>query len=162
MEQYKKNLTSIINHPPIKQQAPKILLVTPPPVNQIKMAEEDKKQGCASVTRLAATSAAYSETAREVARENPDVVLIDLWTAIMEKAISLTPDTHKLEEPWLGTPENGNQGGLEALLPDGLHMSGEAYKVFYELLAQHIDLPDDDRTGFVFPDWHVLNPVKSN
>ncbi|KAG6035197.1 hypothetical protein E4U41_006222 [Claviceps citrina] len=166
LEQYKQNLTKIIKHPHVKQHNPKILLVVPPPVDEIKLAKLDMADGHASTTRTSATSAAYSEKAREVARENPGVVLVDLWKAVMDRAICMTPQHYKPGGPWLGSPENGQQGGLDSLLPDGLHLGGNAYRVFYDEIERHIGeewrcLPDRDYTGYLFPDWKVLNPIGS-
>lgn len=165
IDQYKQNLIKIINHPSIKAQNPKILLVTPPPLNEIKLKQVDMRCGHSRATRSSATTASYAEKAREVARENPGVVLVDLWQALMDKAISMTPQDYTKGGPWLGSPENGKQGGLETLLPDGLHMNCEAYKVLYEQLKCRIGEewdPQDrtNKTGYVFPDWTVLNPLK--
>ncbi|KAK2592476.1 hypothetical protein QQS21_009821 [Conoideocrella luteorostrata] len=166
IEQYKENLTRIVTHPHIQAHNPKILLVTPPPVDEIKITKLDTADGHTSTTRMLARSAAYSEKAREVARENPGVIVIDLWKAIMDKAISMTPNDFTPGGPWLGSPENGKQGGLDSLLHDGLHLSGDAYRVFYDELKVHIgeewaSLPGHDRTGYLFPDWRVLNPIRS-
>ncbi|KAG5993623.1 hypothetical protein E4U43_003438, partial [Claviceps pusilla] len=165
IEDYKDNLTRIITHPHIKQHNAKILLVVPPPVDEIKLAKIDVANGHASTQRTSATSAAYSEKAREVARENPGVVLIDLWKAIMDKAIDMTPQDYKPGGPWLGSPGNGRQGGLDSLLPDGLHMSGDAYRVLYDEIESHIGeewrglSEQDEYAGYVFPGWKVLNRV---
>ena len=162
MDQYKRNLTAIVNHPHIAAHEAKVLLVTPPPVDEIKLARLDMAAGFPSAIRTSATSAAYSQTVREVARENQHVVLIDLWTAVMDEAIAMAPGDFTAGGPWLGTPENGKQGGLDTLLPDGLHMSGDAYRILYGLVEPHIgqewaDLPPEDRSGYLFPDWRQLN-----
>ncbi|QUC18624.1 uncharacterized protein UV8b_02865 [Ustilaginoidea virens] len=166
IEQYKQNLIKIITHAHIRAHNPEILLVTPPPVDEIKRTKLDIAEGHGRAVRLFARSASYSETVREVAREHPGTVLIDLWKAIMERAIEMTPHDYTTGGPWLGSPENGKQGGLDNLLPDGLHMSGEAYKVFYDEIIGHVgrewaSLPEEDRTGYMFPDWRVLNPIES-
>jgi lysophospholipase L1-like esterase len=98
--------------------------------------------------------------AREVARENTDVVLIDLWQALMDKAIEMTPDEYESGGPWLGSPENGKSGGLDILLPDGLHMSGEGYRVFFETIRPHIGTEWaglEHEAGYVYPTWRELN-----
>ncbi|KAG5915935.1 hypothetical protein E4U42_007870 [Claviceps africana] len=164
IERYKENLTKIITHPHIKQHNAKVLLVVPPPVDEIKLAKLNVAEGHASALRKSATSAAYSEKAREVARENPGVVLIDLWKAVMDKAIAMTAQDYKPEGPWLGSPENGKQGGLDSLLPDGLHLSRDAYRLLYDQIEGHIGeewrgLSEQDCTGYLYPDWKVLNPV---
>ncbi|KAH7023651.1 SGNH hydrolase-type esterase domain-containing protein [Ilyonectria destructans] len=165
LETYKENLTKIVNHPRITAHKPKILLVTPPPLDEIKVTVRDMNWGHSQASRTSAISASYSETARQVARENPGVVLVDLWQAIMDKAIEMAPGDYQTGGPWLGSPENGKQGGLDELLHDGLHMSGKAYQVFYDTLLPHIgqewkSLPADDRVGYVFPDWRELTGFK--
>lgn len=162
LAKYKENLTSIINHPNIQAHKPKILLVTPPPLDEITTTRIDTlEKGLPGPTRTSATSASYSETAREVSRENPDVVLIDLWKGIMDKAIEMAPQDYQSGGPWLGSPENGKQGGLKTLLPDGLHMNGDAYRVLWDLIKPHIGAhwtgnPEHDRGEYVQPDWRDI------
>ncbi|KAK8932936.1 hypothetical protein H634G_07232 [Metarhizium anisopliae BRIP 53293] len=165
IDQYKENLTRIVTHPHIQAHNPKILLVTPPPVDEIKLTKLGGNDH-APAARLSAVTASYAEKAREVASENPNVSSVDLWKAIMDKAISMAaPNDYIQGGHLLGSPENGKQGGLDSLLPDGIHMSGEAYRVFYDELKDLIgeewaNLAADDRSGYVFPDWRVLNPLK--
>ena len=113
--------------------------------------------------RHAAISAAYSEKAREVASEIPGVTLVDLWQAVMDKAISMTPNDYHPDGPWLGTPQNGKAGGLHDLLPDGLHMSGEAYRAFFEAISPHLTQEWEGKpfdAGFVYPTWQQINGVQ--
>ncbi|KAI0455364.1 SGNH hydrolase-type esterase domain-containing protein [Xylaria acuta] len=154
IEQYKENLIKIVTHDHIKAHNPKIMLVTPPPLDEIQSYATDLKNGHKERVRKAAVSAQYSETVRQIAAELPGVVLIDLQKAIMEKAISMTPD-YDPSGPPLGYPEGNKRGALEQLLPDGLHMSGEAYRVFFDIVEPHIKLPDD---YYVYPDWRIMNP----
>ncbi|OTA99177.1 hypothetical protein M426DRAFT_325373 [Hypoxylon sp. CI-4A] len=153
IDQYKENLTKIVTHEHIKAHNPKILLITPPPIDEIRITVLDLAVGHTQATRQAAVSAAYSETARKVAAET-GVVLIDLQKALLDKAISSTPDFDASGPP-LGHP-GGKRGALEQLLPDGLHMSGEAYKVLFDLVKPHIGPLPQGQT--VFPEWRVLNP----
>ncbi|RYC56774.1 hypothetical protein CHU98_g9430 [Xylaria longipes] len=159
IEQYKENLikntdsTIVVTHEHIKAHNPKILLVTPPPLDEIQSYATDLEKGHKETVRMAAVSAQYSATVRQVAAELPGVVLIDLQKALMEKAISMTPD-YDPSGPPLGYPE-GERGALEQLLPDGLHMSGEAYRVFFDIVEPHVKLPDD---YYVYPDWRIMNP----
>jgi lysophospholipase L1-like esterase len=165
IEQYKENLTKIVTHPRITAHKPKILLVTPPPLDQIKVTGLNMATGHSQAIRTSANSAAYSEVARQVARENPGVVSIDLQKAIMEKAIELSPGDYQVGGPVLGCPENGKSGALHELLPDGLHMAGPAYRIFFDILVPHIGeewktLAADDRAGYVLPDWRDLTGEK--
>jgi lysophospholipase L1-like esterase len=162
LDQYKRNLGDIVNHPHIKAHQPKILLVTPPPLDEIKTSKLDIEKGFPQSTRTSSVSASYSEAAREVARENPGIVLVDLWKAVMDKAIEMSPSDYQSGGPWLGSPENGKSGGLDILLPDGLHMNGDAYRILYGLIAPHIGAhwtgnPENDRAEYVLPDWRDIN-----
>lgn len=162
IEQYKKNLETIISHPHIQAHKPKIMLVTPPPLDEIKATKIDLEKGFPQCTRTSATSASYSEQVRQITREQPDVILIDLWKGLMDRAIEMAPNDYQPGGPWLGSPENGKQGGLDTLLPDGLHMNGEAYQVLYGLIKPHIGPhwtgnPEHDRGEYVLPDWRDIN-----
>jgi lysophospholipase L1-like esterase len=157
MKQYRENLAEIITHPNITAHDPTILLVTPPPVDQIRIHEVDTREyGHEEATRYSSITAEYSQTAREVAAEIPGVVLIDLWKGLMDHAISKTPGFAAAGQ-LLGSPECGQQGGLKDLLPDGLHLSGEAYKIFLDLILPHIMLPSGETEGYLFPGWKEMN-----
>ncbi|UKZ51938.1 hypothetical protein TrVGV298_005705 [Trichoderma virens] len=135
IETYKENLSKIINDARIRAHNPKILLVTPPPADEIKLKGLDIAQGHASAIRRSAVTASYAEKAREVARENPGVILVDLWQAIMGEAISMAP---------------------------GDYQPGEGYKVFFDEIKAHIgqDIVPEERGDYVLPDWRVVNPPK--
>lgn len=159
LAKFKTNLSRIITHPIITAHKPKIFLVTPPPLDQIRITELDRAIGHPAATRQTKVSAAYSEAVRQVAAEHPGVTLIDLWKALMDTAIAKTPG-FKPGGPLLGDPESGTRGYLEHLLPDGLHLSAESYRIFYDLIKPHIGSEwagtrEEDRVGYVLPDWRV-------
>lgn len=155
---------------------PKILLVAPPPLDETRIYQYDiEENGLDKLTRSAANSAEYSQLARDAAAEVPGTILIDLQEALTKHAITLTPEYdaknphhHNGRIPLLGYMDGnggkGFRGGLGNLLPDGLHLSGEAYKVLYKLVAPHIGpFPGaldskDEKSEFAnpFPDWKIL------
>lgn len=142
------------------------MLVTPPPLDEIKTAKDDASEGYPCSIRRAAISAQYSQKARDVAAEHENVTLIDLYQVLMDKAIEMVPGDYEKGGPLPGTPENGERAGLKELLPDGLHLGGTAYREFYKILWPHIgrewlDLPEGDRAGYVFPDWRTFEPKKT-
>lgn len=152
LDKYKQNLVSIITHPSIAAHSPKIFLVTPPPLDELKTSETDNG------IRKHRVSASYSEAVRQVAAEH-SVGVIDLWTAVMDYAISKTPGFDRSKGN-LGDPETGERGHLKELLPDGLHLSAEAYRVFYDVVKPHLGKEwegtnDEERVGYVLPDWKV-------
>ncbi|KAF1731997.1 hypothetical protein CRV24_008190 [Beauveria bassiana] len=165
LEKYGENLSNIIEHPRIRAHNPKILLVTPPPLDEIKTTEDDKAEGFPCSIRRAATSAQYSQKARDVAAKYDNVTLIDLYQVLMDKAIDMVPGDFEKGGPLPGTLDNGKRAGLKELLPDGLHLGGTAYREFYKILWPHIGhewlhLAEGDRTGYVFPDWRTFEPKK--
>ena len=167
LEEYGDNLSAIITHPHIQAHNPKIILVTPPPLDEIKEAEGDKNEGFPEPIRRAAVTMQYAQKARDVAAKHENVILIDLWQALMDRAIEMVPGDYGKGGPLPGTPENGKRAGFDVLLPDGLHMSGQAYRIFYNLLAPHIgpeweNLAENDRTGYRFPDWREFAPSQPN
>ncbi|KAM7215706.1 SGNH hydrolase-type esterase domain containing protein [Rhypophila decipiens] len=161
LPKFKENLRNIITHPNIASHKPKIFLVTPPPLDEIRMKVVDLANGYSDVSRLSKTSAAYSQAVRDLAAEYDNVTLIDLCKAIMDVAIAKTPGYEPTPgRPVLGDPEGGERGYLEQLLPDGLHMNPEAYQIFYGLLRPHFGSEwagtnDEDKVGYLLPDWRT-------
>ena len=158
INKYKANLVRILTHPNIVAHKPKIFLVTPPPLDEIRVTELDLACGHPSAMRHAKNSAAYSAAVRDVAAEQ-GVTLIDLCKAIMDEAIAKTPGFDPTTGV-LGDPETGVRGYLERLLPDGLHLSAEGYRIFYDLVRPHLGFEwagtdDAPNAGFVLPEWRV-------
>ncbi|KAK1660048.1 SGNH hydrolase-type esterase domain-containing protein [Colletotrichum godetiae] len=156
LEQYKQNLRDILTHPTIRAHNPKILLVSPPPLDEIRMLERDLEKGHGQASRSAAVSKTYSDAALSIAAEVPGVVPIDLHEAVMRRAESMTIGSSRSSLP-LGHP-GGERGGLEVLIPDGLHLGGEGYRVLFELVKPHIGPFDQSREDYRYPDWKILNP----
>jgi len=156
LDKYKANLTKIITHPHVAAHKAQVLVVTPPPLDEIRVTELDLAAGQPHAARQAKISAAYSEAAREVAREVPGTVLVDLWKALMDVAVSKTPG-FDASSGTLGDPATGRRGYLEHLLPDGLHMSGEAYQILFEAVQPHIkpEHPGLTAEGWVQPEWRT-------
>lgn len=175
-DEYKANLKAIITHPNITAHGAKVLLVAPPPLDETRIHQYDiQENGLDRLTRTAANSARYSQLARDAAAEVPGTVLIDLQDALVKHAAAHTPGYdaknphhHNGEIPLLGYLDGnggkGFRGHLGELVPDGLHLSGEAYRVFFDLVAPHIGpFPEtldekDKKTEFAnpFPDWKIL------
>jgi lysophospholipase L1-like esterase len=91
--------------------------------------ELDLKKGYGSITRHQKVTAQYADVVREVAREHEDrkVVLVDLWEALMDARLRLTPT-------YVGQCEKRDDEVLRKLLVDGLHLTGDGYKVFLDKL----------------------------
>jgi lysophospholipase L1-like esterase len=138
LDEYQKNLKAILIHPSIKKHRPKILLVTPPPVHEVHLESEDREKGD-SLTRNQETTSKYADAVRRIAKEFQDqnVVLVDLWSALLNEAAKLSRD-HDESRFLLGSLERGDNEGLRALLVDGLHLTGEGYKIFLGEVLPHV------------------------
>lgn len=108
------------------------------------------EKGYSSVTRHQKVTAQYAEVVREVAKEYEDkkVVLVDLWEALMEARLTLTP-TYEVQS------QKRDDEGLRKLLVDGLHLTGAGYKVFSDTILPLVgkdwasELPEDP--AWIFP-----------
>lgn len=160
LDEYKQNLSRIVTHPHITAHSPKILLITPPPCDEIRTAELDiPRRG--HNTHISARQATYSQAARDVAAAVKGVVVVDAQKALMEYAVARTPGWEDGgKKGVLGDPESGEKGYLEKLLPDGLHLSGEAYRVIWGLVEKEIEVPADGGEGYVFPEWKEAEWLK--
>lgn len=152
MDKYRENLRTILTHPSITAHSPKILLVTPPPVNEVHLQENDFEKGYSELTRVQKVTAQYAGVVRELATEFKDknVVQVDLWTALMKEGARLTPgyvDDGKM----IGTLEKGDNPGLRSLLLDGLHLTAAGYKVFL-----------DEVVPVVGPEWAQESELEPN
>lgn len=167
LDQYTRNLTQIITHPHILAHNPtKIIVITPPPCDELRTGELDVPQRGHN-THLSARQAAYSQAARDVAAaaaaaEGKQVVCVDFQRALMEYAAARTPGWKERDDGvLLGSAESGVRGHFEKLLPDGLHLSGEAYEVLWRLVEQEIEIPEGESVeGYVFPKWREAEWLK--
>jgi lysophospholipase L1-like esterase len=156
LQKYKDNIRAILSHPSVRAQNPEILLVTPPPVNEVHLEEQDHAKGYDSLTRLQEHTAKYSAAVRDIAVEFKDhrVSLVDLWHAIMQKAGQSSPgattDINKI-----GTKGAGDDRIMRTLLTDGLHLSSEGYKIFWDevkpLIGKQWSEEPLDAPSWVFP-----------
>jgi len=152
-------LKSILNNSSIAAHNPTIFLVTPPPVNEIHLQEQDFEKGYGAVTRHLEFTQKYAEAVCEIAAEYEDrkVVLVDLWKGLMLARSKLTPN-------YEGSSERRDDEGLRKLLVDGLHLTGAGYKVFSEEVIPLVgkEWADEplNKPASVFPHWSVAPKVE--
>ncbi|KIW07370.1 uncharacterized protein PV09_02215 [Verruconis gallopava] len=130
LAQFKENLRTIVTHPQVQEHGPKIVMITPPPVDEALLTRKN---------RQAAVTAEYAVQvrilARELAREGLDVKCLDIWTTFMQKC------GWRHGGPLLGAlgVEQDKTTGLPTLLSDGLHLTAGGNKLVSEELLQLID-----------------------
>jgi lysophospholipase L1-like esterase len=159
LAEYEVNLKAILTHPNIQAHKPgKILVVPPPPLDGIRLNEFERiNYNQETTSRQARISAQYSDAARRVAQSVPNTAIVDLHKALMDLAIKRTAGFDPKSGVVLGDEAGGQRGYLANLLSDGLHLSGEGYRVFFEELRPHIDPPNPRETmeGWTYPEWRV-------
>ena len=166
LDQFKNNLKAILTHPGVVAQKPRLILITPPPVNEDRLEECDLVKGLTDPRRTAEHTKKYADATCDVGAEL-GVVVFDIWSLFMAKA------GWKAGEPLVGSKKVarnaildkllvdgqslGNSQVLSAKLATGLHFLPAAYKLMYESMMDLIrrEWPDQDPESLyhVFPAW---------
>jgi lysophospholipase L1-like esterase len=150
LEQYKKNLTDIINHPKLQAHKPQLILLTPPPVEERKTLAHDKTNGVNVQRRTASNTAKYAEAVRELGQKF-NLPVLDIWAAFMKEA------GWKEGEALPGSTDIEQNQTLARMLHDGLHLEPEGYEIIYKELMKLIieKLPEHapDNLSYVLPSW---------
>ncbi|KAH8589539.1 SGNH hydrolase-type esterase domain-containing protein [Bisporella sp. PMI_857] len=150
LDQYKKNLVQIITHPAIQAQETRVILVTPPPVEERRLEHRVKSQGYTKLNRSNKRTKQYADASREVAKDM-NVGCLDLWTAFMSRA------GWKPGDPLYGSQDLPENGAIRSLIHDGLHFTPKAYIIFYEEMMRTIAAkwPDQlpEELPYVIPAW---------
>ncbi|KAL9001540.1 MAG: hypothetical protein Q9169_000115 [Polycauliona sp. 2 TL-2023] len=82
---YKQNLREILQHPSVTILKPRLILVTPPPVDEYSLEASDLAKGIPGVRRKAENTKQYAEACKEVGHEL-GLIVLDLWSIFMDAA----------------------------------------------------------------------------
>ncbi|KAF1923685.1 glycoside hydrolase family 95 protein [Didymella exigua CBS 183.55] len=163
---FEENLRRLIKHPRVQAHEDiRVLLITPPPIDEWGFEHWDEPGRSA---RKAATAQKYAEGVRKVGEEM-GVAVVDLWTACMEEA-TVGWNASLLTERGVEILIPGDMRAersvvLARLLYDGLHLSGDGYKILYqEMKKTIIEAHPDLRPSKIpvalepfFPEWFEDN-----
>ncbi|KAI7499342.1 hypothetical protein KC367_g4558 [Hortaea werneckii] len=160
LESFKANLRAMATCPQLRDTHPgaKVLLITPPPVDERLCAQDDAGKGIFHPRRTAETTAMYAQAVRDVGAElsgEGDVAVLDLWGHFMRVA-GWVPG-----EPLVGSKDveqvDPGKGGLGKLLKDGVHLTGEGNRMLFSELVALVNRtwPELDAEGLEFdlPYW---------
>ncbi|KAI5283256.1 hypothetical protein KEM52_003449, partial [Ascosphaera acerosa] len=117
---YKAALRRIATHPYVTAQQTKVLLLTPPPVNEHQFAD-------AHPPRVAWHTKQYADACRAVGAAL-GVPVVDVWGAFMRYAGWQGQEGG----PFEGSRELPENPRLRELLSDGLHLTPVGYRVVYD------------------------------
>ena len=112
LDQFRENLKSIIQHPAVQAQNPRILILTPPPVNEYQLEGFDSSKSNPHPSRTASLTKLYAEAAREVGT-TLGAPVVDLWGAFMAAA------GWKEGQPLVGSRDVPNLEEFSRLFTDG-------------------------------------------
>ena len=83
LEDFRDNLTAIINHPELQAHKPSILLVTPPPIDEhMRFAADSAKGFNKKLRRTQENTQKYADICHELG-EKYNLPVADLWKACM-------------------------------------------------------------------------------
>lgn len=150
LEEYKKNLRAIVTHPQVTDHTGvRRILITPPPIDERRVRQNDFIQN--TPCRHASDYAKYAQAVRDVGKEL-DIEVLDLYKAMITRAGGSIDDAEPVGS--LDLPENKI---LRSFVRDGLHLSPEGYKVFFDEMMELIESiwPDQmpERLPLVQPGW---------
>lgn len=111
LNEYKKNLKAILEHSSVVAQKPRLILLTPPPVNEYQL-EEAMLFADMPPMRSAEYTKEYADACRQVGAE-AGVVVLDVWSIFMAKA------GWKEGEALVGSKKVARSEVFDKLLSDG-------------------------------------------
>ncbi|KAK6070617.1 gdsl lipase acylhydrolase family protein [Seiridium cupressi] len=138
---YTENLKAILSHPMIATQACRVLLITPPPIDEHQHEIKDANAGHPGLPRFLHLAKVYAAACLQVG-ESMGVPVLDLWSCLMKRA-GWRGDDAVLTGP---KSEERNEV-LGRLWSDGVYFAPEGYQVFYDALI-----------GFLSKTWPELMP----
>ncbi|KAJ5151204.1 Esterase SGNH hydrolase-type subgroup [Penicillium canariense] len=166
---YKENLQKIIQHPATRAQDPRIILITPPPVNEYQLEGFDILKNTPHPSRTAHMAKTYADAVKEVGA-SLKVPVADIWSAFMlavgwQEGQPLIGSRDVPNNDRFGTLFTDGECKLPGLispgythrLPAGLHLTPGGYRIVYDEVMRTIraNWPDQDPAvlPMVFPSW---------
>ena len=113
LEFFKQNLIDILKHSSVIAQKPRLILVTPPPVNEYQLEEWGLREGITKPVRTAEYTKRYADATREIGDEL-GVTVLDIWSIFMKMT------GWQDGEPLVGSKKVARSEILENLLVDGM------------------------------------------
>ena len=104
LSEYKENLKQLVQHPAVREHGARIVLITPPPVNEYQLVQPGD--------RMAGNTKLYAEGTRESAALL-GVPVADIWTRFMQLA------GWSEGQPLLGSRDVPNSVKLQSFFTDG-------------------------------------------
>jgi isoamyl acetate esterase len=168
LARYEDNIRAIVSHACVTAQGPRILLITPPPIDEYSNEITEAAKGYAERRRTADHTKKYADACRRTGEEL-GLAVLDLWSSVMgeagwdgtgplpgSKALPRNPVLEAFLLDGLSTRCKSNELIL-TFHGSGLHLSPEGYAfLFKEVMAIVRDRwPDQtpEALALRFPHW---------
>ena len=115
LDEYKDNIRRLITNPKVQAQRPRLILVTPPPVEERRLEARIKSMGYKELNPFSDCTKRYADATREVGKAH-GIAILDLWKAFMIEA-GWKDDDDDTQLP--GARSVTENPTLLSLLPDG-------------------------------------------
>ncbi|KAF2674739.1 SGNH hydrolase [Microthyrium microscopicum] len=153
---FRANLIKLITHPAITAHPGiKLVLITPPPIDEAQQFAADQVRGFTQPRRSAANTKAYADMVRTLGQER-GIAVVDLWTRFVKHA------GWKEGDPLPGLRDREGDGRFLELFTDGLHLSPKGYRELYDefWVVLRRDLPNLAPENFDvrLPYWNAFPP----
>lgn len=152
LQEFTENIARIATYPALLQHNPKILLVTPPCIDEYGCEEDDKNRDIHVTRRTAGNTARYAEAVRGLGKRL-NCPVVDLWKAFAKEA----GWTEGSEGPLPGSKQLPRNEFLKDTLNDGLHFNPRGYEILYKEFMKTVekDVPElrPENLPFVLPPW---------
>lgn len=143
LERFKQNVVSIVKHPSVVAQKPRLILVTPPPVNEFALEESDLLKGLTDPRRTAEHTKKYADATRKVGGEL-GIVVLDIWSIFMAMT------GWKEGDPLIGSKKVARSEVLEKLLADGKFHDEDIHIISPLLNSERIAFSPSGLQGHVY------------
>ena len=168
--EFKDNLSKIVNHPLIAIHKPRIILITPPPVDEYMRSAHRKMKANINVDRTASQTALYANAVAKVGVQSK-IAILDIWTIFMQLAgwrlgDRVLPGSKDMERKLIFA-ELLCDGELimvmmfviqKLIIWKGLHLNNLGYRILFTSLMNLIDeiWPNGNEhdISFALPVWN--------
>ncbi|KAK1020427.1 hypothetical protein LTS16_027023, partial [Friedmanniomyces endolithicus] len=156
IEDFTFNLRHMVQHPCVKAHGDDvhIILVTTPPIDERKCLRADQEKYPKlgqTLRRTAANTALYAQAIRDLGEEL-QIPVLDIHRSMLAHA-----GHDHLTAPLPGSMDRPTDPTLQSFLTDGLHFSGEGYRLLYgelmTLIEQNWPESMPDRLPLMLPAW---------
>lgn len=158
MGDFRKNLVSLITSPLLGAHNARVLLVTPPPVDEYQQKIADQAKGFEPVRRTAENTKLYAQACKEVG-EQLGVPVVDIWTSFLRHA-GWAEDQEELP----GSRKHPANKALQSLFSDGEYSGDGVSSTTRSSRSELIPSPGlhPSSSGYMLLYKEVMDSIRTN